>query len=315
MVQLGKYVIKFAYELVSKGTTDDPLLTLSHYIFAQDGRLRSLAGQCIVTERGNKRMKGSMGALGSRYAYGNAGQGLGEGVKQVRAYNPNGDRDEYAIQLYQAHADQISRDENRLTPACGEARRQLMTAFDPDMHHRITNSCMATALSVTMSFVVAPHMDSGSQEALEFVKFINTDGPLPKGHQWNFVIAGCILELPSEVGDIVLIGLPANGTFHGTLPTSSTVDSCFHRGVGSALISKESVLSATQAIPTPPEFRASTIYKVNHVSFLLYPWKICRTIELDPTHSYCFIYIYSPKKERIIPSTKDQERDLGMRIS
>jgi hypothetical protein len=107
-------------------------------------------------------------------------------------------------------------------------------------------------------------MDSGSEKALEFIKFLNTDGPLPAGHAWLFVMPGCILELPSVEGDIVLIGLPANGMMHGTLPTSSTEDSHFHRGVGSALISKESVLSAKQT--NPPKFCASTLYKVNHVS-------------------------------------------------
>ena len=260
----GNYVIKFTYELASKGTTDDPLLALSEYIFTQDGRIRKVAGLSIVTERGNKRMKGSMGVLGSRNAYGNAGQGLGKGVTQVRAYNLNGNSDEYAIQLFQAHADQITSDENRLTPACGEARSWLMTDFDPNGVHRITPRCTATAISLSMGYVVTPHMDSGSEKALEFIKFLNTDGPLPAGHAWLFVMPGCILELPSVEGDIVLIGLPANGTMHGTLPTSSTEDSRFHRGVGSALISKESVLSAKQT--NPPKFCASTLYKVNHVS-------------------------------------------------
>ena len=149
--------------------------------------------------------------------------------------------------------------------------------FDPKGVHRITPTCMATAVSMTMGHVVSPHMDSGSQGALEFIKFLNTDGPLPEGHKWYFVVAGCILELPSKEGDIVLVGLPAHGVWHGTPPTSSTVNTCFHRGVGSALISKGSVLSAKQTNPTPIEYCATTIYRVNHVSFLLYPWILCRT--------------------------------------
>ena len=51
-----KYVVKFVYEPISKGTIDDPLLALSQHIFHQDGRIRKLAGQSIVSERGNKRM-------------------------------------------------------------------------------------------------------------------------------------------------------------------------------------------------------------------------------------------------------------------
>ena len=291
----GKFVVKFVYEPISKGTIDDPLLALSEYIFTQDGRIRDLVGLSIVTERGNKNMGGSMGALGSWYGYGKATQGLGPGVKQVMAYKPKGKRDERAIQLYQAHADHLSSYENRLTPSCGKARKRLMMNFDPKGVHRISSSCMATAVSVTMSFVVTPHMDSGSQGALEFIKFLNTDGPLPEGHKWYFVVAGCILELPSKEGDIVLICLPGHGVWHGTLPTSSTEDTHFHRGVGSALISKGSVLSAKQTEPTPIEYCATTIYRVNHVSFLLYPW----ILELDPSHSYCFI-ISTVKKTKDI---------------
>jgi hypothetical protein len=156
-----KYVIKFVYEIVSKGTTDDPLLTLSRHIFNRNGKLRSLAGQSIVTDRGNKNIDGSMGVIGSRNAYGQACQGLGPGVKQVRAYNPNDTRDEIAIELYLDHADQLSRDENRLTPACGGARGRLMMDFDPNGNHRINNICTATAISVTMSFVVTRNASLG----------------------------------------------------------------------------------------------------------------------------------------------------------
>ena len=272
-----KYVVKFVYEPISKGTTNDPLLALSQHIFTPDGRIHKLAGQSIVTERGNKRMGGSSVVIGSWNAYGSALQGLGPGVKQVQAYNQNEERDEIAIQLYLDHVDQLTSDENRLTPACGEARKWIMMDFDPKGVHRITPTCMATAVSMTMGHVVSPHMDSGSQGALEFIKFLNTDGPLPEGHKWYFVVAGCILELPSVEGDIVLIGLPAHGVWHGTLPTSSTEDTRFHRGVRSALISKGSVLSADQTNPTPIEYCATTIYRVNHVSFLLYPWILCRT--------------------------------------
>ena len=120
-------------------------------------------------------MFGVMLMLGSWNAYGSACQGLGKGVKQVRVYNPNGKIDEIALRLYQAHADQISRDENRLTPACAEARSRLMTDFDPKAVHRNTNSCMGTVVSLSKSFVVEPHMDSGSPEALEFIKFKKTD--------------------------------------------------------------------------------------------------------------------------------------------
>ena len=153
-----KYVVKFVYEPISKGTTDDPLLALSQHIFPQDEKVCTLAGQSIVTGHGGKTMSGVMGMLGSWYAYGQADQGLGKGVRQVRVYNPNGIEDKLVLRLYQAHADQISRDENRLTPDCGEARCLPMTDFDQNGDHRISGSCMGTAVSLSKSYVVEPHI-------------------------------------------------------------------------------------------------------------------------------------------------------------
>ena len=121
-----KYVVKFVYEPISKGTTNDPLLALSQHISTPDGRIHKLAGQSIVTERGNKRMGGSSVVIGSWNAYGSALQGLGPGVKQVQAYNQNEERDEIAIQLNLDHVDQLTSDENRLTPACGDCVRVQM---------------------------------------------------------------------------------------------------------------------------------------------------------------------------------------------
>jgi len=254
-----KFVINFVYSPEPKKKTDDPLIPLSRYIFTN---ARSLAGQSNVLTRSTKTMGGEMRAIGSWCAYGSSEQELGPNVRQVRVYNPNGDRDEIAIQLYKAHADQITKDENRLTPSCSTARREIMTNFDPHCAHRISNSCVATAISVSRNYVVEPHMDSGAPGLLEFIKMVNTNGELPIGHEWLFVVAGCILVLPSQKGDTVIVGLPAHGVYHGTLPTSSTEDTYKHMGIGSALISKNAVLRSTITEQTPTKYCASTMYGV-----------------------------------------------------
>ena len=76
---------------------------------------------------------------------------------------------------------------------------------------------------------------------LELIRFLNVKGPLPEGHTWQFVIDDCLLELPAEKMGAVRVGLPGQGVFHGTLPTSNTEDTYQHGHFGSALITKRSV--------------------------------------------------------------------------
>jgi hypothetical protein len=268
--RVGKYVINFVYSPDPKKETDDPLVALSRHIFT-NSKARSLAGQYIVQSRSDKTMSaGEMIAIGSWFAYGSAHQDLGQNVRQVRVYNPNGEKDEIAIKLYQAHADQSTKDENHLTPTCSKARRQIMTNFDSNGLHRISHSCMATAISLSRNYVVEPHMDSGNPSLLEFIKMVNTNGELPNGHEWLFVVAGCILQLPLKIGDTVIVGLPAHGVYHGTLTTSSTENTYCHMGIGSALISKNAVMRSTLTGQTPTKYCASTMYGVDlNVSLLL----------------------------------------------
>jgi hypothetical protein len=268
--RVGKYVINFVYSPDPKKETDDPLVALSRHIFT-NSKARSLAGQYIVQSRSDKTMSaGEMIAIGSWFAYGSAHQDLGQNVRQVRVYNPNGEKDEIAIKLYQAHADQSTKDENHLTPTCSKARRQIMTNFDSNGLHRISHSCMATAISLSINYVVEPHMDSGNPSLLEFIKMVNTNGELPNGHEWLFVVAGCILQLPLKIGDTVIVGLPAHGVYHGTLTTSSTENTYCHMGIGSALISKNAVMRSTLTGQTPTKYCASTMYGVDlNVSLLL----------------------------------------------
>ena len=91
---------------------------------------------------------------------------------------------------------------------------------------------------MSANYVTDPHDDSGMSGVLEFIQFVNTNGPLPDGHSWNFVMGGCILALPNKVGKSVVIALPASGVYHGTLPTSNTENTYQHGNYGSALITK-----------------------------------------------------------------------------
>ena len=207
-------------------------------------------------------MEGIMAVLGSWFAYGQAKQGLGPGVKQVRAYKPNENEDKEGIRLYQVHAKKMSDDEKRLSPACFQARKEVMTNADPKKHHRISKDCYATAISVSKGYVTVPHDDSGIPSNLEFIKFIN-NGNFEANNKWQFVIAGCLIRLPSSPGNVALIGLPASGVYHGTLPTTSDDDNnLLHSGIGSALISKSEVIlgMSNQTYPTPSNFCASSIF-------------------------------------------------------
>jgi len=133
----GKYVVKFVYSPISKNTTDDPLLALSQHIFPQDENVRTLDGQSIVTGRGSKTMFGGMVIHGSWNAYGSAHQGLGAGVQQVRVSNPNGKRDEIALRLYQAHANQISSNNHSLSLGHGSSPPPYSIKIDGDLHSRL----------------------------------------------------------------------------------------------------------------------------------------------------------------------------------
>ena len=188
-----KYKIIFIFSLeISKLDEVDPLVTLSQYIFSTNDTIRRMRGQTNVVYRGNKLMEGIMAVLGSWFAYGQAKQGLGPGVKQVRAYKPNEKEDKVGIRHYQVHAKKMSDDERRLSPACFQAREKVLTNADPKKHHRISKDCYATAISVSKGYVTVPHDDSGIPSNLEFIKFIN-NGNFEANNKWQFVIAGCLI--------------------------------------------------------------------------------------------------------------------------
>ena len=183
-------------------------------------------------------MNGQMHAYGSWDARGSEKQDLGKGKKEVRVYNPNGKVDSKLNSLLTNHVNALTTLESEMTPSCFQARKQIADKHDPQKNHRITPVSDAFSCTVSANYVTDPHDDSGVSGVLEFIQFVNTNGPLPDGHSWNFVMGGCILALPNKVSKSVVIALPASGVYHGTLPTSSTEDTDRHGNYGSALITK-----------------------------------------------------------------------------
>jgi hypothetical protein len=155
--------------------------------------------------------------------------------------------------------------EKIVTPAAAQLRKELAQKYDGHRQHRIADACDGFSLSVTASYVVGPHDDSGL--ANEFILFANRHGALPDGHAWLFAVGGCILELPMEKGGGVHVSLPGSGVYHGTLPTSSTGPTYQHGNLGSALVTKISFINACIAQQerdetTPDSFTASRVYNL-----------------------------------------------------
>ena len=220
-----------------------PMHDLCDYLYVKGKRpFKNAAGESVVQERSDKTMAGQMSAFGSWDARGNAKAGLGEGVKEVRVYNPNGKVDPTLNRLVVEHVEQLTAAEMELTPSCAQARSVVAESVDPHGNHRMSDKSFALAMTASLSFVTDPHNDSGSRGISEFIEFVNATGPLPPGHKWLFCIAGFLCELPTAVGEAAIIALPACGVYHGTLPTSSTTDTYPHGNYGSALITKKSTV-------------------------------------------------------------------------
>ena len=222
-------------------------------------------GESFVTDRGDKTMAGKMSAFGSWDAYGAACVGLGKGVMEVRAYNPNGKVDSTLNAHVVAHVDKLTAAETDLTPACAAMRAWFANGLDPKHDHRMSKTSDAFAMTISTNYIADPHDDSGMPGVLEFIQFLNATGPLPPGHKWLFAIAGFLCELPTSIGESVIIALPASGVYHGTLPTSSTTATHPHGNYGSALITKEPICAGLmrqlkRKRGTQTRYRSSNIY-------------------------------------------------------
>ena len=164
------------------------------------------------------------------------------------------------------HVEYLSALEREMIPAYAAQRDALAIETDPCREHRFSRKTSAFACSLSSSFVVSPHDDSGV--ACETIVFTNRNGPLRKaGHTWSFAVGGHIHPLPNEIGSSVVLFVKGSGLFHGTLPTSSVEDTFLHGNHGSALVTKKQMVDALRAQAkrgerTPPEKRASLLYAV-----------------------------------------------------
>lgn len=210
-------------------------------------------------------MSGLMHAYGAHEAFGSAGQGLGRGKREVRVYNPNGkgtDRKLHA--LLRQHVSQLTTAETTLFPSCAEARKTLADRCDPKMFHRICPGSSAFATTMSVNYVAEAHSDSGARGVLELIQFSCAQAT-PPAHKWLFAIAGSIVALPNVIGRSLIVALPAEGVFHGTLPTSSDAATLCHGNYGSALITKANILRGlTRELDaghiTPARYRSSLLY-------------------------------------------------------
>jgi hypothetical protein len=143
-------------------------------------RYKNLAGQSIVKERGDKTMAGTMLAYGSWNSYGSAAQDLGEGVKQVRAYAPNGKANAKVHSLMRDHVDDLTSREESLTPACAASCTKLADKLNPAGWHRMTEKSSAASMAISIDYIADPHSDSAVQGVLELITFLNVSGPLPE---------------------------------------------------------------------------------------------------------------------------------------
>jgi hypothetical protein len=170
-----------------------------------------------------------------------------------------------------------------MIPAYAAHRDALADETDPQRRHRFSMRTSAFANSLTSSFVVPPHDDSGV--ACEAVAFTNRNGPLPDGHEWDFAVGGHIHPLPNMVGKSVALFVKGSDLFHGTLPTSSVEDTCLHGNHGSALVTKVEMIRALRAQAargecTSLEKTASPLYTAQESRHLP---RMQPEVEEDPT--------------------------------
>ena len=175
----------------------------------------------------------------------NFGQNSAKGATRrphPSVYVPNGRVDSTLNGLVRRLASHCATVEALATPSISALRWYLANVHDSSGTHRMSADCAAFSLSLTSSYVVQPHDDSGLVN--EFVLFANRTGAFPEGHEWMFVVAGCLLALPDAIGAGVMVTLPGRDVYHGTLPTSSTSASLRHGNVGCALVTRREFIEA-----------------------------------------------------------------------
>lgn len=237
----GYFIIVFVYTI---HVDVDPLLQLSQYALSIKDQVKHkhTAGQSQVDKRGSKMQTGRMLMYGSKPNFGrNSAEGANS-KPHPSVYVPNGTPDATLNGLVRDLASHCAAMEADATPEMSRLRWELADAHDPTGVHRISDDCAGFSLSLTSSYVVQPHDDSGMVN--ECILFANRTGAFPRGHEWMFTVAGCLLALPHMLGSGVMVTLPGFGVCHGTLPTSSTSASLRHGNVGCALVTRKEFIAA-----------------------------------------------------------------------
>lgn len=266
---MGRYAIKYVY--VTVDTESKPMRELCSYVFDDQGRVRDavnpdggLCGQSLVVRRGNKAMNhGSVMMMYGSWDCWDWPGATAIGVTQPRIYNPRGQLNKTLNSLLTTHADHLSQYERQMIPSYAAHRDRVAALTDPDSVHRISEQTTAFSVSLTSSYAIAPHNDSGM--ACETIGFINRNGVMPDGHEWLFAIGGHVHQLPNQVGKSVILFIKGQGVYHGTLPTSSTEPTALHGNHGSALVTKKRMVDgllrqAERGQTTCSELTAASVF-------------------------------------------------------
>ena len=223
----------------------------------------SVFGETDVLKRGGKSMEGKMRMYGCHRRRAAKGESVpGRAKRWPARYGPKGAANPAIESTIHNLAAALTTAEVEFSPEAAESRRRIAEEHDPDAKFRVVDGDAAStpfSMSLSAGYVVSPHDDSGS--ANEFVGFVYpSTTPLPDGHEWLFVVGGCIHPLPKTPNEVVLIAVRGNGVAHGTLPTSSTEAHCAnHPGIGSALVNKQEMvcildqMKQPDALPAPSE--------------------------------------------------------------
>jgi len=291
------------YELlhvfVPPGSIDSPELLVASDAFAaaaatrfevstgEDGRPHShrrrpinLRGELNCLERGSKVTEGPLLMYGAHRFHGVSVEGRAS--EWAQRYNPTGEPAEKseahraAINKTNAHCRALQHLEETLLPEAAETRRQIATTLDPDADFRVIEgdgACTPFSMAMASGYVVECHNDSGY--ALEGILFYySSDEPMPEGHEWMFIAAGCMHKLPKTCREgAAYMAVRGSEASHGTLPTSSTMPHLTtHAGVSTTIVTKKLVVDvlkkrqAAGALPFPSQEELAAARRERRVS-------------------------------------------------
>jgi hypothetical protein len=228
---------------------------------------KNLRGEWACLERGAKVTEGPLLMHGVHRFHGVHVEGRAS--EWVQRYNPTGEGAEKsevhraAIEKTNEHCRALQKLEETLLPEAAQTRHQIATTLDPAAEFRVIRddpACTPFSMGIGSGYVVECHNDSGC--ALEGILFqYSSEEPMPEGHAWMFVAAGCLHKLPAKRSEgAAYMAVRGSDASHGTLPTSSTMPHLTtHAGVSTTIITKKQVVDvlskrlAEGALPFPSQ--------------------------------------------------------------